>query len=260
MSSPPLPAEMLDSIANFLHDTRDALKSCCLVSKTWVPRTRKHLFAHVAFESPGKLQSWKATFPDPSTSPARYTNSLFIEFSRSDIPTDVEEGGWIPTFSGVVHFAMKNFNDKTTYETLVPFQGFSPAIKSFCLTSPTIPFPQFLDFIRSFPLLEDLSVKAWSVDVDRVFEKQSTPTQPTKSPAFTGTLELSFIMGMGVLASGILRLPGGIHFRRLDLTWTFDQDISLTAVLVERCGPTLEYLDIGFGVLGMLALHLHLHQ
>jgi uncharacterized protein (DUF2384 family) len=33
--SNPLPAEMLDHIVGYLHDTQDALKNCCLVSKLW---------------------------------------------------------------------------------------------------------------------------------------------------------------------------------------------------------------------------------
>ena len=33
--SNPLPAEMLDRIVGYLHDTQDALKNCCLVSKLW---------------------------------------------------------------------------------------------------------------------------------------------------------------------------------------------------------------------------------
>jgi hypothetical protein len=38
-----LPAEMLDHVVDHLYDTEDALRNCCLVSKSWIPRTRKHL-------------------------------------------------------------------------------------------------------------------------------------------------------------------------------------------------------------------------
>jgi hypothetical protein len=43
---------MLDlhpSTTGYLHDTRDALRNCCLIFKSWIPRTRKHLFADVRF-------------------------------------------------------------------------------------------------------------------------------------------------------------------------------------------------------------------
>ena len=47
MSNPHLPAEILDYIIDHLHDTEDALRNCSLVSKSWIPRTRTHLFADV---------------------------------------------------------------------------------------------------------------------------------------------------------------------------------------------------------------------
>ena len=47
MPNPHLPPETLDNIVGLLHDKPGALKECCLVSKPWVPRTRKHLFAEI---------------------------------------------------------------------------------------------------------------------------------------------------------------------------------------------------------------------
>jgi len=44
-----LPPEILDLIVDHLHDEPTALKACCLVSKSWVPRTWNHLFALVEF-------------------------------------------------------------------------------------------------------------------------------------------------------------------------------------------------------------------
>ena len=44
-----LPPEILDLIIDHLHDEPATLKTCCVVSKSWVPRTRKHLFALVEF-------------------------------------------------------------------------------------------------------------------------------------------------------------------------------------------------------------------
>ncbi|KAF9789198.1 hypothetical protein BJ322DRAFT_1000595, partial [Thelephora terrestris] len=46
---PYLPPEILDLVTDNLSDEPSTLKACCLVSKSWVPRTRKHLFASVKF-------------------------------------------------------------------------------------------------------------------------------------------------------------------------------------------------------------------
>src|ERR1700753_3973225 len=106
MSNPDLPPELLDHVVDLLQDTRDALKNCCLVAKSWIPRSRRHLFARIAFPNPASLRSWRSAFPDPSTSPACCARSLFIGYAPVVVAEDAEEGGWIPTFSRVVHFEL----------------------------------------------------------------------------------------------------------------------------------------------------------
>ena len=107
MSNPRFPAELLDHTVDHLHSERDALKNCCLVSKSWIPRARKHLFADTEFQTPADLQSWKTTFPDPSTSPARYTKSLFVRCPPVARSSGAGEGDWIRTFSRVVHLEIE---------------------------------------------------------------------------------------------------------------------------------------------------------
>lgn len=66
-----VPPEMPDLIIDHLYDDPTALKTCCIVSKSWVPRTRKQLFARVKFDSTGfRFKLWKKAFPDPSNSPS----------------------------------------------------------------------------------------------------------------------------------------------------------------------------------------------
>ena len=73
MLTPHIPSELLDQIVSLLRNSKRALMDCCLVSKSWVPHTRRHLFAVIRFDTGERLRSWKDTFPDPSTFPARYT-------------------------------------------------------------------------------------------------------------------------------------------------------------------------------------------
>ena len=77
---PYLPLETLDYIVDLLHDESPALKECCLVSKSWIPRTRRHLFAHIRFYSADNLKSWKKTFPDPTIIS---TPCLLVPFCKS---------------------------------------------------------------------------------------------------------------------------------------------------------------------------------
>ena len=66
MSKPYLPPELLDHVVDNLQVTKDALESCCLVSKSWVSRTRKHLFAHVRFRTAKTFSHGEARFRIPS--------------------------------------------------------------------------------------------------------------------------------------------------------------------------------------------------
>jgi hypothetical protein len=91
-------------VVDYLHDTPDALRNCCLVSRSWIPRARTHLFADIRFHTVEDLESWKETFPDPSTSPMCYAKTLAIDCPSSD----AEVGGWIRGFSRVVHLEVRS--------------------------------------------------------------------------------------------------------------------------------------------------------
>jgi hypothetical protein len=115
MSDPRLPSEMLDHVVDYLRNATDAFRNCCLVSKSWILRTRKHLFVHVWFPTAGSLQSWEETFPDPSTSPACYANILFIDCIQVVTAADAEAGGWIRGFSRVVHLKVDTHGPRCAY-------------------------------------------------------------------------------------------------------------------------------------------------
>ena len=109
MSIPPLPQEILDYIVDILQDEPQTLRDCCLVAKSWAPRTRKHLFTHVTFNSPSRLDAWKKTFPDHTNSPASYTRSLLVISVGVVITSaDVDENSWVLAFSNVVRLTVRN--------------------------------------------------------------------------------------------------------------------------------------------------------
>ena len=253
MSDPYLPPDLLDIIADLLHDADDTLKSCCLVSKSWIPRTRKHLFAKVVFRTAEDLQSWKTLFSNPLTSPAYYTQSFTINFCP-----DPRESDWIPTFSRVVRFQMGTRSEPATF--FFPFHGFSSALKSLHLDSTSLTSPCVFNFICSFPFLENVSVGMIGdvVDLDGDFGGMSTVAQSSSPPPFTGTLKLSLQMGMDPIASNFLSLSKGPHFRKLRMSWYSPKDALPTVALIEKCSLTLESLRIYSKIPGMSNRYLYL--
>ena len=108
MPDPHLPPEITDFVVDLLQDKPKTLAQCCLVSKSWVPRARKHLFRWIHFDRPAQVNAWKETFPDPANSPGRHTRFLIISCAEVFTIADAGEGGWIQAFSNVVQLTMSN--------------------------------------------------------------------------------------------------------------------------------------------------------
>jgi len=250
MSIPNLPPELLDHIVDFLSDSRTALRICCLVSKSWIPRTRRHLFANIRFDTVEMLRLWRKTFPDPSTTPARYAKALIVGCIEAVIAADAEAGGWIRGFSSAERLELIAYPNGSEISPLA-FHGFSPIVKSLCLNLYTISPSQIFDLTLSFPLLQDLTVIVNDVkpidgnDPSQLSTVVQSPNQP-----MTGILDLSQCRWMGSVANRLLSLPGGIHFWKLALKWSRPEDISLAKALVEECSHTLEHIKIACGFLG----------
>jgi hypothetical protein len=258
MSDLRLPAEILDYVVDHLHDTQDALRNCCLVSKSWVPRARKHLFADIKFYAKS-LQSWKETFPDPSTSPARYAKKLLIVHPQVVTAADAEPGGWIGGFSRVVHFKVFSSIYDSSKLSFAPFHGFSPAIKSLSVIISALPASWIFNLILSFPLLEDLSVFVHDNRSGDDAGADEMPTAQSSTPrVLTGSLNLCVLGGgIGPFTRRLLSLPGGIHFRKLSWTWFREEGLSPIMELVEACSHTLESLDITCNLAGTSIWCLH---
>jgi hypothetical protein len=147
--------------------------------------------------------------------------------------------------------------------SLVPFHGFSPALKSLRVSLIALPSPQVFNLIVSFPLVEDLAVISTFADPnDNAHDDDEPPTatQLSSPYMFTGSLELHLSMGIVPFTRRLLSLPGGVHFRELTLRWLRKEDHSLTTALVKGCSHTLESLDVACNHLGKSIRDLCLHQ
>ena len=257
MSNPYLPPELLDHIVDLLHDDQNALRKCCLVSKSWIPRTRKHLFAEIVLFTEERLESGKKMFPDPSTSPVCFTKRLCAESIHVVEAAGAEAGGWLRGFSRIVHLGVETLDlypagtDKVIY--LTPFHGFAQTVKSLRVGSVFYPPSWIFDLILSFPLLVDLAVTNYrfSVDGGGGSGGSSAAVRPSNPPVFTGALELRLKEGLRPIAGRLLSLSGSVRFRELTLTWHCGEDIQLTTALVGECSHTLESLSIISGLRGV---------
>ena len=118
--SPRLPPEISDYIVDLLHGEQEVLKRCCLLSKPWIPRARKHLFGRIQFDRPADVYAWKKAFPDPASSPGYHTHSLFIGCVDIITVADAEESSWIRAFPNVARLIVWTQGTKNKF--LSPLQ------------------------------------------------------------------------------------------------------------------------------------------
>ena len=93
-----LPPEIFDQIIGLLRDKPEALKKFCIISKSLVICTRKHLFNQIEITDLKLFRRWIETFPDPAYSSANHTRSLFAKCVDTFTAGDTTVGGWIRSF------------------------------------------------------------------------------------------------------------------------------------------------------------------
>ena len=240
-----LPPEILDLVVDYLPNEPAALKACCLVSKSWIQRTRKHIFAEIKFHSPGpSIERWGKIFPDPTNSPAHHTRTLSIHDPNLITTTGADI---IPTFCGITHLDVYSQGWYNAPVSLIPLHGLSPILRSLRLACTSLPDSEVFGLICSFPLLEDLALV--SLGYRGVNVGWGTPST---SPKLTGSLELRMIEGIRSTANRLLELPSGLHFKTIKVSWLSGEDAMSTIDLVSRCSDTLESLDIAHYLTGVL--------
>ena len=230
-----IPQEILDLIIDHLYDEPTTLKTCCVVSKTWIQRTRKHLFVNMRFPPSGRhVGRWRRTFPDPTNSPARHARTLYICQPRLITSADVDT---LLTFCGVVCLSVDIDFRRDQRASLVPLRGFSPVLRSLRLTFASLLDSEIFGLVHSFPILEDLAL------VSFIGRKLGMGT-PSASPRLSGTLELRLIGGIRSVVDKIFDLSNGFHFRKIAIPWFSEGDVFSTMDLVSRYSGTLESLEI----------------
>ena len=243
----PLPPEIFDLIIDHLHDEPATLKACCLVSKSWVARSRTHIFAQVTFDPTGSsVRSWMKAFPDPSSSPAHHTRSLRIH-NLGTLPANI--CAWICSFRHIQELSVDHIGwEEPRGFSYVPLHGLSHTLKSLHLsTSLDTTTTEVMYLICSFPLLEDLSLHSTHEgDTDRWAVRQTLPK-------LSGSLRLKG-KNRSIIRQ-LLELPGGLHFSEIRvLCRVVEVDSGAITDLISRCSGTLETLSLEYRALGTSAL------
>ena len=124
------------------------------------------------------------------------------------------------------------------YVSLAQLQRLSPTLQSLSLIRCHTLLSDTFDLICSFPLLEDLRPICFGLD-GGYYDINVWNT--TASPKFTGSLHLTGEVGSITL--GLLNLPGGFHFSKIEVSCPDCHAESMMG-LVSECSDTLECLSV----------------
>ena len=241
-----LPQEILDLIVDYLHKKLAALKACCVVAKSWIHRSRKHLFARVEFRlQKSHIELWKGAFPNPSNSPAHHTRNLSILGLPAVTAADMDAGGWIHTFCNVTHLRLRRLGRRYDQASLIPFHGLSSTVRSLHLSTTTI---EDFNLVCSFPLLEDLAFYYSGPEGD-----PDGWTAPLRSPKLTGFIDLGTNGVVRAVIRRLLDFPDCLHLANIKML-CLEKDFDSATKLVSRCSSTLKFLAIFDTLPGMFSL------
>ena len=232
-----VPPETCDVIIDHLHDDPDALRACSLVSKSWINRSREHLFNEIEFQDRSQFLLWKTYFPDPSNSPAHHAK--FLSFGRTTIKAYV---GFLESFTNLTYLQVWVDDPGGCEPGPNVSYNLLPTLTTLCVRFSAIKPSQLFALVGSFPSIKDLVVSGdWISDYGDNF-------LPSTLPELTGILVLDCkhndITGL------LLRLPArALCFQKI--VWGInslrnEHGVQHMINLIERCSDTLEYIDFNY--------------
>ena len=165
------------------------------------------------------MESWTKAFPDPSNSPAHYTRTLTIH-GHHPATAGADTSPRIRSFYNIVHLYLN-------VHPFALFCGLSPVIRSLRLEYVRARTAEILDFMCSFPLLEDLALV-----VCRCEAEADDWTTPSNLPRLTGSLALDgMVEGIGPIVRRLSGFQDGLHFAKIALVWVDGRRIWSRGVL-----------------------------
>ena len=235
---PRIPQEIIEEILDHLVDDSHSLRSCALVSRSWVPPCQRYLFHSILFTSI-RMARWLKAFPVPEDSPAHRVRHLLFSIGRYD---DVPETffGYIPWFANVEGVTLSK-HEKFHPLWIPPFWRLPESVTSLTVGPHTgTKLVQIRDIMAELPNLDDLSLSGSLLAADSM-----------ASPGVGGVLRGRFGGRLRLLRGSacepgvvdmLLEVPNGLHFTEVQIQ-SMSECLLSTVRLAEACNKTLVKLS-----------------
>ena len=234
---PRIPQEIVDEILDRLATDFDfrSLQSCALVSKSWIPSCRRHLFHTVLFTSKDRAR-WLETFPVPEESPAHFVRDLHFSGVHDSAPERLVEHA--PWFTNVERVTLSGLG-AVQRPWLRLFRRLPRSVTSLSISAESTTLPRIRDVILQLPNLDDLSLSGSIVVADwRVIPGMGTILRGR----FGGQLRLLKGLADDDIVNMLLEIPTGLYFSEVQICGTYERLLP-TVRLTEACGKALVKLS-----------------
>lgn len=228
-----IPQELVDKLIDELVDDAKSLRTCCLISRRWVGRSRRHLFRLLTFPRTDKFTSYRNMFPIDHS-----VNSHVRALVIAQVPYSGLEH--FKAFRGLeslilVDIVNRPMEGQDTIGFLAEGFGATLSIKSLKLIQWRVSPTTLMEFICRFPSLKELIIQRMDFLCGLPRWKL-----PSRFPRFTGRLD--FVDRNGHDAVGrflrlLSRLP--LAFREISIETVSSGAPDPIITILEKCSPVL---------------------
>ena len=227
-----IPQEIVNEILDHLATDSDrrSLHLSALMSKSWLPSCRQHLFRSILFSS-SSTPRWVNTFPVLGKSPAFYIRNLcFLVEGCNGIERISKYVLW---FTNVERMTLMG---ETCNPMLIPPSWRSlQSTTSLIIDGDSFFLKHIWDIMVHLPNLDNLSLWGPIVPVNR---RTLVGIRTALRGRFGGKLQLHRRSACGDTVDMLLEIPTGLHFTEVKIAGGCDYLLS-TVRLTEACSETL---------------------
>jgi len=219
-----VPQELVEMMINHLRSDIGALKACCVVNKTWVARSRYHLFYQVEILDDTQLHSWASTFRYPANDVGGFVRRLHIAHPR--MLEDVSEFS-LEQFTNVEYFSLGDVPDPTARfqaSGMINILPLPTTLRSIRLCLERIQARGISSLFQRFRNLEDLSIVCPQRGIEDAITLES-------SPKLWGELKIVANNDLTCFATLLGNLPNGIRFTRANISIPLEQPQTINTLL-----------------------------
>ena len=235
---PRIPHELIDEVLDYLATDLDfkSLQSCALVSKSWIPSCRRHLFHTIRFTS-GAATRWVKAFPVPEASPAHYVRELrFALGGGYSAPQQIFEH--VPWFTNLERMTWMGAGGFRSLWVL-SLRRLPQSLTSLTIETDMVALVQIRDILVQLPNLDDLSLLGFRDTTER---RVLLGMGKVVRGRFCGQLRLVNGYADKCVMDMLLEVPTGLHFTEIHIRGMHESFLS-TVRLAEACGHTLVKLS-----------------